>query len=98
MNQFGIRALCPTSRGLIELVRKGAHGNRNRDTFRGEKGELAFPIQTSRRDCRVRQPVERDVVEDVVSRQALGLTVKDACEERLTARVMVEHPGRQPDR
>src|SRR3989449_7950645 len=98
MNQFGIRFLCPTPRGLIELVRKGAHGNRYRDTFRGEKGELAFPIQTSRRDRRVRHPVERDVVEDVVSAEALSLTVKDGCDERVTGRVMVEHPGGQPDR
>src|SRR5437773_10599980 len=97
MDQFGIRARCPTPRGLIELVRKGAHGSRNRDTFRGEKGKLAFPIETSRRDRRVRQPVERDVVEDVVSRQALGMTVKDTCDERLTARVVVEHPGGQAD-
>jgi DNA-binding transcriptional ArsR family regulator len=41
--------------------------------FRGEEGELAFPIQTSRRDGRVRQPVERGVVEDDVWREALGL-------------------------
>ncbi len=82
----------------IDLVRKDAHGNRDGDAFRGEKGELVFPIETSRRDRRVRQPVERDVVEDVVSRQALGLTVEDACDERVTARVVVEHPGGQADR
>src|SRR5438477_11913469 len=97
MYQFGIRALCPTARSLIELVRKGAHGHRDRDPFRGEKGQLAFPIQASRGDRRLRHPVERDVVEDVVSAEALRVSVEDAGDERVTARVMVEHPGRQAD-
>jgi hypothetical protein len=48
VDEVGIGPLGPTPRGLIELVRKGAHGHRDRDTFRGEKGQLAFPIQTSR--------------------------------------------------
>jgi hypothetical protein len=38
MNEFGIRLLCPTPRGLIELVRKGAHGDRDGDVFDIEKG------------------------------------------------------------
>ena len=46
----------------------------------------------------IRQPVERGAVKDVVSRQALGLTVENACDERRAARVVVEHPGGQPDR
>jgi hypothetical protein len=79
-------------------VRKGAHRDRDGDVFRGKEGELAFPIQTSRRDRRVRQPVERDVVEDVVSRKPLTLTVKDARDESVTARVVVEHPGCHADR
>ena len=44
-----------------------------------------FPIEASRRDPRVRQPVERDVVEDVVSRQALLLAVEDARDELIAA-------------
>src|SRR5438477_9430282 len=98
MNQFGICSLCPTPWGCIDLIWKDAHGNRDGDVFRGEKGKLAFPIQTSRRDPRVRQPVERDVVDDVISRKALGFTVKDACDQRVTARVVVEHPGGQAGR
>src|SRR5438128_9921144 len=98
MDKFGIRALCPTPRGLIELVRKGAHGSRDRDTFRGEKGKLAFPIETSRRYGRFRQPVERDIIEYVVTRQPLGLAIKHARDERATPVVVVEHPGSQPDR
>src|SRR5262245_30410966 len=50
VNQVGISFLSPTPWGLVELIRKGAHGNRDGDSFRGEKGQLAFPIQPSRRD------------------------------------------------
>ena len=59
-------------RRLIELVRKRAHGHRNGDVLRSEEGELALPIETGG-DGRVRQPVEGDVVEDVVPRQSLRL-------------------------
>src|SRR3984893_6451641 len=58
IDELGIRPLRPAPRGLIELVRKGAHRGRDGDVFRGEKRELALPIETSRRDRRVRQPVE----------------------------------------
>jgi hypothetical protein len=98
MDELGVGSFRPTPRGRIDLVRKGAHGDGDGDPFRGEKGQLAFLIETSRRNRRVRQPVERDVVEDVVSRKALGLTGKDACDERVTARVVVEHPGGEADR
>jgi hypothetical protein len=37
VDEFGIRPLGPTPRGLIELVRKGAHGYRNGNLLRGEK-------------------------------------------------------------
>ena len=76
MDQFGIRPLCPTPRGWIEFVREDAHGNRDGDAFDIEKANFPkiLPIETSRRKRRVRQPVERDVVEDVVAREALGLS------------------------
>jgi hypothetical protein len=103
MNELRIGSFCPTPRGCIDLVRKGAHGSRDRDTFRGKKGQLAFPVESSRRDRRIRQPLERDILEDVVWRQALRrqavtLTVEDSCDERLTARVVVDHPGGEADR
>ena len=47
---------------------------------------------------RVRQPRDRDVVEDVVSREAFGLSVKDARDERVAARVVIEEIRRQADR
>src|SRR2546428_4914786 len=98
MDEFGVRPLCPTPRGGVDLIWKDADGNRDGDVLRGEKGKLVFPIQTSRRDRRVRQPVEGDVVENVISRKALGLAGKDARHERLTGFVVVEDPGRQADR
>ena len=42
----------------------------------------------------VGDPVERDVVEDRVSREAaLGLSFKGACDLLVAVRVVVEHPG-----
>src|SRR4051812_6600956 len=98
MDQVGIRLLCPTPRHLIELVREDAHGYRDRYALRVEEAELVFPIETSRRDPGVRQPVVRDVVEDVVSGEAfLGPVDKDARDQRQTSRVVVELPGGQAD-
>ncbi len=41
VNEFGIRLLRSTPRGLIELVRKGGHRDRDGDVFRGKEGKLA---------------------------------------------------------
>src|SRR5258708_3335270 len=96
-DELGIGLLRPALRGLIELLREGAHARRNGDVLRREEREMALPVETGRRDGRVREPVERDVVEDVVPRQTLGLSVEDADDERQAARVVVEHPGGQAD-
>src|SRR6266850_1409565 len=56
-----------------------------------------YPAPRSGVDRRVGQPVEGDVVENVISRKALGLAGKDARHERLTGFVVVEYPGRQAD-
>ena len=98
MNQFGIRFLCPALRGCIELIGIRAHGSRKRHTFRREKRKLAFPIQPCRRDPRIRQPVKRDVVEDVVSRKTLSLAVKDTRDQLVTAYVVVEYLSGEADR
>ena len=60
------------------------------------KKDLPFPIETGGGDRRVGQPGERDVVEDVVAREALGLAVEDACDQLVTARVVVDHPAARP--
>src|SRR5262245_48279428 len=98
MDQFWIGLLCPASRGCVDLIWERAHGGRDRDTFRSENGELALPIETSRRDRRIRQPIERDIVEDVVACQAFGFSVEDSCDQRQAASVMIEHPGGEADR
>src|ERR671918_1650778 len=97
VDEIGIGLLRPTPRHLIELVRKDAHGYGDGDALRVEEAELVFPIETSRRDPRVRQPVVGDVVEDVVSCKALGLSVEDTCDQRQTSRVVVEDPGGKAD-
>src|ERR1700704_1583313 len=97
MDEFGIRFLYPAPRSGVDLIGINADRNRDRDVLGSKKGKLVFPIQTSRRDRRVRQPVEGDVIENVISRKALGLAGKDARHERLTGFVVVEYPGRQAD-
>src|SRR5712664_2690291 len=97
MDEFGIRVLYPVPRSGVDLIGINADGDRDGDVLGGEKSQLVLPIQTSRRDRRVRQPVEGDVVENVISRKALGLAGKDPRHERLTGFVVVEYPGRQAD-
>ena len=74
MDQFGIRLFCPTPWGRIEFVREDAHGNRDGDPF-GIEIPLSqnTPIETGAGNRRVRQPGDRDVVEDVVAGEALGV-------------------------
>src|SRR4051812_1052903 len=67
MNQLGERLLGPALWALIKLIGKSADGNGDLDIPGREKGEIVFRIQTSRRDRGVRQPEERDVVQDVVA-------------------------------
>jgi hypothetical protein len=79
VNQFRIRLLCPTPRGWIEFVREHAHGDRDGDALGVEIAfAKIFPVKAGAGKRRVRQPGDRDVVEDVVARKALGLALKDA--------------------
>src|SRR5258706_15233012 len=98
MDQLGKRAFCPAPRGWIEFVREDAHSNRDGDAF-GIEIPFApiFPVETSARKRRVRQPGDRDVVEDVIARKALGLSVKDARDELIAARVVIEEISRKAD-
>src|SRR5438045_6344396 len=101
MDEFGIRPLCPAPRGWIELVRKDAHGNRDggADALDSdERRPFVLPVETGAGKRRVRQPGGRDVVEDVVAREALRLSVKDARDELMAPRVVVKEISRQADR
>src|ERR1700680_2382710 len=98
VNEFGIRPLCPAPRGWIEFVREDAHGNRDGDAFRIEiPFAPILPIETSARKRCVRQPGDRDVVEDVVAREALGLSVEHPCNQLVAARVVIKEISRQAD-
>jgi hypothetical protein len=91
MDQFGKRLLCPAPRGWIEFIREDGHGNRDGDAFGIEIAKFApiLPIETAARNRRVRQPGDRDVVEDVVAREALGFSLKDAGDQLVAARVVI---------
>ena len=78
VDEFGICLLCPAPRDWIEFVRKDTHGNRDGDALGIEEPEFApiLPIETGSRNPCVRQPGDRDVVEDVVAREAFGFSGK----------------------
>src|SRR5206468_8696483 len=80
MDEPGIRPLRPAPRRRDDVVRKNAYRNRDGDVLGAKVGlREPLPIKTSRRDCRVRQPEERGVVEHIVSRKACWLPVKSTC-------------------
>src|SRR6476646_238963 len=90
IDELGICPLCPTPRYCTDLVRKGAHGDGYGDPFRGEEGELVLPINARRGDRRIRQPVERNVVEDFISRKtSVCLSVEGARDELVAPGVVV---------
>src|ERR1700722_12936581 len=96
MDQFGIRPLRPASRRGIEFIREDAHGGRDNDASDAEERiTLVLPIETSARERRIRQPCERDVVEDVVSCEAFAASGKDPCDHLVAARVVVEEIRRE---
>jgi hypothetical protein len=99
MDELGIRPLCPAPRGRVDLVGEGAHGDRDLDALDVEEGRACgVPVEARRGDRRVRQPVERDVVEDVVARQALRLVRRRRARSARSCGVVVEHPGGEADR
>src|SRR4029077_19594425 len=99
MDQFWICPLRPATRSRKEFVREDAHGRRDHDAFDGEERRtLVLPIETGPRDRSIRQPGERDVVEDVVSREAFAPSGKDTCDQLVAARVVVEEVSSQADR
>jgi hypothetical protein len=88
---------------LILLAGKDGHGNGDGDALGVEEATLVFPIEARGRDPRLRQPVERDVVEDLVTRQFAGgargpVQSRDDRRGRLAVSiVVVEKPRGQAD-
>src|ERR1700742_2502139 len=73
INEFGISPFRPAARRRIDFVGEGAHGDRDRDAPDVEepsprRNPRGVPVEPRRGDRGVRQPIERDVVEDVVPR------------------------------
>src|SRR5580704_13194017 len=96
MDQFWKRPLRPASWSRIEFVRKHAHGSRDNDASHAEERiTLVFPIEASPRERRIRQPRERDVVQNVVSREAFAASGEDACDHLVAARVVIEEIRRE---
>ena len=99
MDQFGIGPLGPAPWRWIQLIGEDADGNRDGDAFGIEIPKFApiLPIETGARKRRVRQPGDRDVVEDVVAREAFGFSLKDACDQLVAARIVIKEISRQTD-
>src|SRR5262249_16838575 len=77
VHQLWIGLFGPTPRSRIEFVRKDTHGSRDGDAFDVEVPlPPIFPVEPRARNRRVRQPGDRDVVENVVAREALRLPVE----------------------
>src|SRR6202035_5115879 len=99
MDQFGIRPLRPASRSRKEFVGKHAHGGRYDDPSDAEERiTLVFPIETSPRERRIRQPSERDVVENVLSCKAFAASGKDPRDHLVAARVVIKEISGKADR
>jgi hypothetical protein len=97
--------LGPAARGLEDLAGEHREGDRERDRRwrvpgRGSGASSAFPAHPRSRGRGVRQPAQRDVVEDpALGQAARGLPVDEGAGDLLVAvGVVVEHPGRQTGR
>src|SRR5215470_5717393 len=102
MNEFGIRFLRPTTRRRVEFVRKDADCDRDLDTPWVEEAArrmvCVVPVELSGGDGSVRQPIKRDVVENVVPCHPFSLAFEHARYYLLTACVVVDHPSGQSNR
>jgi hypothetical protein len=98
VDEVGVGLLGPGPRCLIELVREDAHRCRDGGALDVEEAEVVLPVQATRGHPGVRDPGERDVVEDLLTRQvAYRVTCKGPCDVLVAAGVVVEHPGREGD-
>src|SRR5580700_5247903 len=81
VNEVVVGPLGPAPRGLIELAREDAHASGDGDVLGVEEAEFVVPVETTRRNPSVGQPVERDVVEDLVAgKLADRVALKGLCD------------------
>ena len=103
VDEVGVGPLGPAPRRLILLAGKHAHGHRDGDALGVEEATLVFPVETGRRDPSVREPVERDVVEDLVARQFAGgargsvQRLHDRRGRLAAGIIVIQQPGGQAD-
>src|SRR5918993_4211824 len=98
VGQLGISLFGPLPRNRGDLLRKGAYHDWDLYALRSEEGVLVFPIELGRRHPGFRQPVEGDVVENIVSRQALSGAVKHPSDLPVGPDIMIDDPRGQADR
>src|SRR5947209_20492650 len=67
VRQLGICFLRPATWRCVNLVGEHADRCRDRNAFGSEEREFALPIQPSRRNRRICQPIEGNVVENVIT-------------------------------
>jgi hypothetical protein len=104
VGEVRVRLLDPAARGPEDLAGEGGESDRERDFWRNlagrqSLGSSGLPVLTGRRGPGTCQPVQGDVVDDVVPGEiARGLAVDKGAGDLLVAvGVVVEHPGRQGD-
>src|ERR1044072_5315486 len=97
----GIGPLGPAAGRLVELLREDADGVRDRDRLGLEEACLFLPVKARGGDPRVRQPVQRDVVQDVVAGEvAATASLEDPCDQPglAGAVAVVDREGSEIDR
>src|SRR5262245_30798532 len=103
VHEAWVGLLDPAARGPEDLAGKRGEADRDRNVWRRlagrRRGLAVLPVHPRRGGAAAGQPVQRDVVEDVVSTEvARRLVVDDgACDLVVGVRVVVEHPGRERD-
>src|SRR5215218_9110052 len=106
VGEVGVAPFGPAARGTPDLVGEGGEADRNRDLRRSLAGRLGcghelseLPVPSGGRGAGARQPVQRDVVDDVLAREvAYGLPVDEGAGDLVVAvGVVVEQPGGQGD-
>src|SRR5215216_1288800 len=103
VDEIGIGALGPAPRRPVLLAREDGYGDRDVHALGVEEAALVLPVEPGRGDPCVRQPVERDVVEDLVPRQLAGRALRplESGSHRggrlAVGIVVVEQPGGKAD-